>query len=108
MAVPDGQIIGFAGVGPSRDDDADATTRELRYLYLDPVHCGAGYGHILHTAALDAIGASGADAATLWVLATNERAIHFYDSHGWVTEGALKTVMQGEVQLDETRYRVAL
>ena len=49
----DGQIVGFACVGPSRDDDTDTATGELWGLYVDPSHWGAGHGHTLHTEALD-------------------------------------------------------
>ena len=48
----DGQIVGFACVGPSRDDDTDTATGELWGLYVDPSHWGAGHGHTLHTEAL--------------------------------------------------------
>jgi ribosomal protein S18 acetylase RimI-like enzyme len=104
----DGQIVGFACVGPSRDDDTDTATGELWGLYVDPSHWGAGHGHTLHTEALDVPRASGAAAATLWVLTTNQRARHFYERHGWAADGAEKTVWRGDVRLDETRYRISL
>lgn len=108
VAELDGQIIGFTCVGPSRDDDTDTATCELWGLYLDPAHWGAGHGHTLHTEALDVARASGAAAAILWVLTTNQRARHFYESHGWATDGAEKTDWRGDVRLDETRYRISL
>ena len=104
----DGQIVGFACVGPSRDDDTDSATGELWGLYLDPAHWGVGLGHTLHTEALDVARASGAAAATLWVLTTNQRARHFYERHGWSADDAEKTVWRGDVRLDETRYRIPL
>ena len=104
----DGQIVGFACVGPSRDDDTETATGELWGLYLDPAHWGAGHGHTLHTEALDATRASGAAVATLWVLTTNQRARHFYERHGWIADGTVKTVWGGDVRLDETRYRISL
>jgi len=104
----DGQIVGFACVGPSRDDDTDTATGELWGLYVDPAHWGAGHGHTLHTEALDVARASGATAATLWVLTTNQRARHFYERHGWAADGAEKTVWRGDVRLDETRFRIPL
>jgi RimJ/RimL family protein N-acetyltransferase len=104
----DRQIVGFACVGPSRDDDTETATGELWGLYLDPAHWGAGHGHTLHTEALDATRASGAAVATLWVLTTNQRARHFYERHGWVAAGTVKTVWCGDVRLDETRYRISL
>jgi ribosomal protein S18 acetylase RimI-like enzyme len=104
----DGQIVGFASVGPSRDDETDTATGELWGLYLDPAHWGVGHGHALHTEALDVARASGAAAATLWVLTTNQRARHFYERQGWAADGAVKTVWRGDVRLDETRYRISL
>ena len=86
----DGQIVGFASVGASCDDDPDMATAELWGLYLDPAHWGAGHGHTLHTEALDVARASGAAAAILWVLTNNQRARHFYERHGWATDGAKK------------------
>ena len=62
-----------------------------------------GRTDILHTEALDVARASGAAVATLWVLTTNQRARHFYERHGWVADGATKTVWRGDVRLDETR-----
>jgi GNAT superfamily N-acetyltransferase len=104
----DGQIVGFACVGPSRDDETDSATAELWGLYLDPAHWGAGHGHTLHTEALDVARASGATVATLWVLTTNQRARNFYERHGWVADDAEKTVWRGDVRLEETRYRISL
>ena len=104
----DGQIVGFACVGPSRDDDRDTTAAELLGLYLDPAHWGAGHGCTLHTEALDVARASGTTAATLWVLTTNQRARNFYERQGWAADGADKTVWRGDVRLDETRYRISL
>jgi GNAT superfamily N-acetyltransferase len=104
----DGQIVGFACVGPSRDNDTDRATGELWGLYLDPAHWGVGLGHTLHTEALDVARASGAAVATLWVLTTNQRARHFYECHGWVADGTVRTVWRGDVRLDETRYRISL
>jgi GNAT superfamily N-acetyltransferase len=104
----EGQIVGFASVGASRDDDPDMATAELWGLYLDPAHWGAGHGHTLHTEALDVARASGAAAATLWVLTTNQRARHFYERHGWAADGTEKTVWRGDVRLDEVRYRISL
>jgi len=43
---------------------------------------------------------SGAAAATLWVLTTNQRARHFYERHGWAADGAEKTVWRGDVLRD--------
>src|ERR1035437_10119828 len=84
----DGQIVGFACVGPSRDDDdTDTATGELWGLYLDPAHWGTGQGHTLHTEALDVTRASGATAAALWVLTTNQPPRQFHERHRWAAGG---------------------
>ena len=65
----EGRIIGFASVGPSRDDDAEPGTQELWGIYLHPDCWGAGHGHALHAHALAALRANASSAdteATLW------------------------------------------
>ena len=95
-------VLGFASVGPSRDDDAPAGTGELYALYVHPAAWRTGVGSRLMTAALDVLG----DAATLWVLEGNERARLFYARHGWRPDGARKQDSRGAAVLDEVRYRL--
>ena len=111
VAELDHRIIGFASIGPSRDDDAEPGTQELWGIYLHPDHWGAGHGHTLHAKALAGLRATGSTAtaeATLWVLAGNKRARRFYEQHGWSADGAEKTDWRGDVRLDEVRYRCTL
>jgi GNAT superfamily N-acetyltransferase len=111
VAEQDRRIIGFASIGPSRDDDAEPNTQELWGMYLHPDHWGAGYGHTLHAQALSGLRASGSTTtaeATLWVLAGNKRARRFYEQHGWSADGAEKTDWRGDIRLDEVRYRCTL
>ncbi|HEX5524347.1 MAG TPA: GNAT family N-acetyltransferase [Pedococcus sp.] len=108
VAEQDHRIIGFASIGPSRDDDAEANTQELWGIYLHPDHWGAGHGHTLHAQVLSgwrATSSTAATEATLWVLAGNKRARRFYEQHGWSADGAEKTDWRGDVRLDEVRYR---
>ena len=104
VAELDGEVIGFASVGASRDEDADGAG-ELWALYLHPRHWGTGHGHVLHAHAVRALAATGAAEATLWVLTANERARRFYERHGWAADGATKVAVLGDVPLDEVRYR---
>jgi GNAT superfamily N-acetyltransferase len=106
-----GRIIGFASVGPCRDDDAEPGTQELWGLYLHPDYWGAGHGHALHAHALGALrpnGSSPTVEATLWVLDGNKRARRFYEQHGWSPDGSQKTDWRGTVRLDEVRYRCVI
>jgi L-amino acid N-acyltransferase YncA len=75
----DGRIVGFAAAGPGRD--SDMTVVELMSLYVTSATYDTGVGHRL---LLKAIGES---PAYLWVLDGNERAIRFYESHGFRFDG---------------------
>jgi GNAT superfamily N-acetyltransferase len=108
VAERGGSVVGFASVGPSRDDDADPVSGELWAIYVDPQHWGTGIGHVLHVAALEALQADGATSASLWVLQGNDRATRFYERHGWAADGASKTDWRDDVRLDELRYRTSL
>jgi GNAT superfamily N-acetyltransferase len=103
-----GDIAGFATVGRSRDDDADASVGELWGIYVDPRHWGTGVGHALHERAIQALQAADLTTATLWVLRGNDRAARFYRRQGWVADGVTKTDWRDDVRLDEVRYRLRL
>ena len=77
---PDG-LIGFASVGPARDEDVDIEL-ELWALYVRASWWGTGAGHALFCEVL------GDRAAYLWVLASNDRAIGFYERQGFRLDGA--------------------
>src|SRR5690349_10499643 len=44
VAEEDGRIVGFASVGPSRDDDAAEGEGELLAIYVDPARWRSGAG----------------------------------------------------------------
>jgi GNAT superfamily N-acetyltransferase len=97
------RVVGFANVGPSRDSDNDGTIGELRAIYLHPDHWNTGIGGRLHDAAVHALAESFSE-AMLWVLDGNTRARHFYERHGWHSDGQTKPDNRGEVVLTEVRY----
>lgn len=74
-----GRLLGFVTVGPNRDDDLDHP--ELWALYADAAVWGTGVGHALLTAVLPP------GPASLWVLQGNDRAIGFYQRHGFALDG---------------------
>lgn len=81
VAIDDaGRLLGFSSDGPSRDEDLP-DLHELWGLYVDAAAWGTGIGHRL-------LGHAVRDApAFLWVLAGNDRAIDFYDRHGFAFDG---------------------
>lgn len=87
--VADGRLLGFASAGPARDADLAALTPaplELWALYVAAVHWGTGLGHRLLEHAL-----GGGTPASLWVLRGNDRAIGFYERHGFALDGTSRT-----------------
>jgi ribosomal protein S18 acetylase RimI-like enzyme len=73
--------IGFASAGPARDNDVDDLL-ELYSLYVRASYWGTGVGYALFEEAV------GDQAAYLWVLASNTRAIGFYERQGFRLDGA--------------------
>ena len=109
VAEPDGSVVGFANLIPSRDDDADpAEVGEITSIYLLPDRWGGGVGRRLMSAVLEVFGEAGYHEATLWVLDTNERAKRFYEAGGWRADGAVKRDDSLGIPLNEVRYRRGL
>lgn len=106
VAEIDGEIAGFAGLCPTRDEDEDPEkVGEVAAIYLAPEAWGTGVGRRLMTAAVEALAQAGYEQATLWVLDTNERARRFYQAAGWRPDGAVKKDVRWGFSLDEVRYR---
>lgn len=81
VAERDGVVIGHA---LSQFFDGAAV---LHLLYLDPELFNKGVGHTLHAMVLRGARRLGAVAITLKVLDGNQRAIDFYERHGWEFTG---------------------
>lgn len=103
----DNTVLGFATVGRSRDDDATPETGELWALYTHPDAWRQGVGSALSGAAKRELRAMGFHRATLWVLASNNRARRFYESHGWQAQDRHKVDWRGNVRLDEVQYELS-
>nr|WP_297425166.1 GNAT family N-acetyltransferase [uncultured Actinotalea sp.] len=98
----DAHVLGFASLGPSRDEDADRTTLEIHTIYLEPSAWGQGVARRLMRTMLEHV-PDGAR-VTLWVLASNDRAAHFYRRHGFVPDGIERLSTYGDERLTEVRY----
>ena len=81
VAEADGELVGFAVAGPSRDEDA-AAAREIYAIYARAAWWGTGVGQEL----LDRVLTVGS--CSLWVLEANVRAQAFYRRNGFEPDGA--------------------
>lgn len=95
VAVDDGEVRGYAAVGPSADPDADGATAELLALEVDPAHERSGHGSRLMAAAIDAARAGGATAASTWCALGDSARRAFLQSAGWGPDSAFRDVAVG-------------
>ncbi len=98
-----GEVVGFASVGASRDEDAEQEA-ELYAIYLHPSRWGTGIGRALLQRAEESMRSSGFRRALLWVLEGNERAERFYRAAGWEQDGRKVEEFQGAT-VTELSYR---
>jgi GNAT superfamily N-acetyltransferase len=89
VAELEGTIGGWASFGAGRDAGA-GNLGELAGLYVRPDYWSRGVGHALIARVEAEFLASGWTEAFLWVLDGNDRAIRFYEQHGWSADGGEK------------------
>jgi len=93
----DGEVIGIAIAGPTRDDDEPAR-RELYAIYVRAAHQGSGLADDLLDAAL------GDGPALLWVYRDNPRASAFYVHHDFIPDGDERTDSVGILEIRMVRH----
>ncbi|QTE28658.1 GNAT family N-acetyltransferase [Pengzhenrongella sicca] len=103
IAWTPGHALGFASLGPSRDEDAARNEQEIYSIYLDPGMWGHGVARELMRTILAEVAPP--VHVSLWVLADNERARHFYRRHGFSPDGTERLQEFGGEELLEVRYR---
>lgn len=103
VAERDGRVLGFATVGPSRDEPGAG---ELYAIYVDPDTWSSGIGRALIEHAEGRL-AEEHDVLMLWVLADNPRARRFYERAGWHPETTEVKEYLG-TQVLSARYRKQL
>ena len=96
LAELDGEVVGIAIAGPSRDDDAPAP-RELMATYVRKAHQGTGIADDLLAAAIDG------GPTSLWVYRDNARASAFYVNHGFIPDGDERTDSVGILEIRMVR-----
>jgi GNAT superfamily N-acetyltransferase len=105
VAERDNRVVGFAAVGPGRDDVGGPSVGELYAVYVLAEVAGDGAGRALHDECLGWLANRHFPLARLWVLTTNVRAQAFYRRQGWSPDGQTKvhTMREGHT-IHETRY----
>jgi GNAT superfamily N-acetyltransferase len=105
VATANESIVGFAGVGPARDEPG--TRGELYMINLAPTAWGRGIGTELLEQCVKDLSAFGHGEAILWVLRQNARARRFYQREGWTQEGDRHDTIRENgftFEVDELRY----
>ena len=80
VARLDGNVVGMVRVAPSDGPGPDA---QLTGMHVEPVLRGGGIGTLLMLHALEFIREQDFDRVQLRVIAANDGARRFYESHGW-------------------------
>ncbi|WP_276260425.1 GNAT family N-acetyltransferase [Haloglomus litoreum] len=102
VAEIDGGVVGFAELVP--DDDEDARCHLYR-IYVASAHWGRGVGGALLDRAEAAARERGFERLELSVMAANERAVRFYEAHGFDRIGSTHDDAMG-VQVHEYEQRL--
>lgn len=103
LAEADGRALGFASIGPARDEDAEDGDLEVYAIYLDPEAWGRGVARDLMRTMLGKVPPR--TTVSLWVLKDNDRAQHFYRRHGFAPDGVERRDDIGGRDLTQVRYR---
>jgi RimJ/RimL family protein N-acetyltransferase len=104
-----GALVGFAGVGPARDEPGPRG--ELYAINVAPAAWGSGAATLLLAAATRALEELGHREAILWVLRQNARARRFYEREGWKQTGDRRDTIKENgfaFTVDELRYARAV
>jgi len=109
VAVVDGSVVGWLGVGPYRADEGEdvpgPSCGEIAALYALPEVWGRGVGRRLLAYGLGELRRLGLSPVLLWVLVANERARRFYERAGFTADGPVVGFEVGGATLPEMRYR---
>ena len=107
VLTQDDGIVGYVGYGPTRDEALDPKkVGEVYVLYVGPSAWRKGHGSALLRKAMQGLREAGSTEVVVWVLHDNEQAIAFYQSAGFVADGARKVKERADgTQMVIARYR---
>ena len=88
IAERDGEVVGYCFVAaPGRTEPDESKLSELVAIYVGEASWRQGVGSQLMDASIDRTGECGFDEMFLWTIEANERAVSFYEKHGFVADG---------------------
>ncbi|SEC01274.1 L-amino acid N-acyltransferase YncA [Streptomyces sp. 2131.1] len=105
---PGAGVVGWAALGPYREEGRRLARGELYAIYVLPEQTGTGVGRALMTEALARATAAGHPDLALWVLKENAPARRFYERAGFHADGAEEPYDVDGVAVPEVRYVRAL
>jgi len=101
VATRGGEPVGFAGIAPCTDTDAEPDTVEIVAWEVLPTERGAGHGSRLMAALADTATSVGARALSVWIAAADDHRLHILRSAGFDSDGAHREIAYDDTDRDE-------
>ena len=92
VALVEDKIVGFSCYMESEYEYNQKSAGEITAMYILKEHQGFGIGKQLISACYDSL--NDYSLIFLWVVEQNDKAINFYTSQGFISDGAVKTVFE--------------
>jgi ribosomal protein S18 acetylase RimI-like enzyme len=100
VAESDGELVGFAKLGPLKVSVDDPAGVMLHQLYVDGAFHGAGIGHVLMDWVVQEAARRDAPSLYLTVFTDNHRARRFYERYGFEPAGRYEFMVGSQADED--------
>jgi L-amino acid N-acyltransferase YncA len=101
VATRDEGPVGFAGIAPCLDADAEPDTVEIVAWEVLPAERGAGHGSRLLAALADSATSVGARALSVWIATADDHRLHILRSAGFDSDGAHREIAYDDTDTDD-------
>jgi GNAT superfamily N-acetyltransferase len=102
------ELVGFAAVGPSDEEDAQPGDAIVSALLVEPRWGRRGHGSRLLAAAVDHLGPDGITRLIAWVPDGDRASTAFYTSAGLERDGLVRTLEADGGTVRENRWHASL
>ena len=102
------ELIGFCTLHPLTEAGADSAVGEIPVIVVHPSHWRRGVGRLLVARAVEAASERRFSEVALWVLESNRRAVTFYESMGFRSDGGRRVFREGSAPLHEQRMTLSI